>query len=211
MAFSGWPEAAFDVLERLEGDPPLSVRESLRKDRERLVRQPMVELVRAVADLDDAYADHLVTHFRKTAWWWQHQCAIIRIDRCVEVSLRFDLDGLHVQGSWWYAAPGQKERYRAAVADDASGPALAAIVETLRGEGYDIAGDVMKRVPRGYPPDHPRAALLRHRSLLAIRPLGCDEWLHTPAAVDYVLAAFEELRPFLSWLADHTSLDAVPP
>jgi uncharacterized protein (DUF2461 family) len=210
MSFTGWPQEAFDVLEQLEGDPPLSVRERVRNDRERLVRRPMVELVRAVADADDAYGDHLVTHFRKTAWWWQHQCAIVRIDRWVEVGLRFDLDGLHVQGAWWYAAPEQKQRFRAAVADDESGPELARIVEALQDKGYEIAGDVMKRVPRGYSPDHPRAELLRHRSLLAIRPLGCDGWLHTPEAVDRVFATFEELRPFLSWLADHTTVDAVP-
>lgn len=210
MSFTGWPEEAFDVLEQLEGDPPLSVRQSVRKDRERLVRRPMVELVQAVADIDDAYGDHLVTHYGKTAWWWQHQCALIRIDRCVEVSVRFDLDGLYVQGAWWYADPGQKERFREAVADESAGPELAEIVETLQGKGYEIDGDVMKRVPRGYSPDHPRALLLRHRSLLAKHPLGCDPWLHTPEAVERVHAAFEELRPFLSWLADHTSLDAEP-
>ncbi|GAB3432256.1 hypothetical protein GCM10027569_80730 [Flindersiella endophytica] len=210
MSFTGWPTEAFDVLEQLEGDPPLPVRERVRKDRERLVRKPMVELVQAVADIDDAYGDHLVTHFRKTAWWWQHQCAIVRIDRCVEVGLRFDLDGLHVQGAWWYADPGQKERFRAAVADESSGPELARIVEALQTKGFEIDGDVMRRVPRGYPPDHPRELLLRHRSLLAKLPLGCDQWLHTPEAVHRVLATFEDLRPFLSWLADHTSLDVEP-
>ncbi|HVX43481.1 MAG TPA: DUF2461 family protein [Mycobacteriales bacterium] len=75
----------------------------------------------------------------------------------------------------------------------------------------------MKRIPKGYPPGHPRAKLLRdtghpraellrHRNLIAERHLGCEEWLHTPEAGERVLAAFEELRPLTSWFADH-----VPP
>ncbi|MGH3487864.1 MAG: DUF2461 family protein, partial [Actinopolymorphaceae bacterium] len=58
---------------------------------------------------------------------------------------------------------------------------------------------------RGYPVGHPRAGMLRHRSLIAKRPLGCEDWLHTPAAVDRVLAAFAELRPLTSWLATYVA------
>ena len=46
-------------------------------------------------------------------------------------------------------------------------------------------------------PDHPRAALLRHRSLTATREL------ETSAVCDAepVYRACEQLRPLLSWLA----------
>lgn len=210
MSFTGWPEEAFDVLLQLEGDPPQSVRERVRKDRERLVRKPMVELMEAIADADKSYSDYMVCHYGKTLWWWQHQATIVRIDLNVEIGTHFDLDGLHVRGAWWYAAGEQRERFRGAVADDASGPELVEIIETLQSKGFEITGDLMKRVPRAYPPDHPRAWLLRHRSVLADRSLGCERWLHTPAVVERLLAVYDELRPFLSWLADHTSPDAAP-
>lgn len=200
--FTGWSEQAFDVLLRLDGDPPVALRESLRKEREQLVRQPMIALLQDVADADVTYDDFSVWGFRIMLWPWQRQCGIVRIERNIELSVTFDLDGLHVNGGGWYFGA-EREAFRAAVADDSSGPALVRIVEALRTRGYDIAGDVMKRVPRGYPADHPRAELLRHRSLSAGRPLGCDGWLHTPEAVDRVLAAFEELRPMMSWLAEH--------
>jgi hypothetical protein len=54
-------------------------------------------------------------------------------------------------------------------------------------------------VPRGYPADHPRAGLLRHRSLIAAREL------ESGAVRDAgpVYRACERLRPLLGWLAGH--------
>ncbi|MFF5279933.1 DUF2461 family protein, partial [Streptomyces sp. NPDC000133] len=112
-------------------------------------------------------------------------------------------DGLRIQGAWWYPDPGQVDMFRKAVASEGSGRELSAIVEDVRKKGYDISGDVMKRPPRGYPADHSRTNLLRHRSLIAARPLGCEEWLHTPEAVDRVLSAAADLDALLMWLVRH--------
>ncbi|MCY1138041.1 DUF2461 family protein [Actinoplanes sp. Pm04-4] len=200
--FTGWPEAAFQVLLRLEGEPSPEVMRALRKDREELVRQPMVALLDDLAWADPAFEDHAVWRYAKTPGPWQTQSALVRLARNVEISLRFNLDGLHVKGAWWYGTPDQIRRFRAAVAAD---PALEGMLADLRGRGYEITGDVMKRVPRDYPADHPRAGLLRHRSLLAIRTLGADDWLRTPAAVDAVLAAHKDLSPLLTWLTVHVA------
>jgi uncharacterized protein (DUF2461 family) len=59
-----------------------------------------------------------------------------------------------------------------------------------------ILGDVMKRVPRGHPVDHPRAGLLKHRSLTAGRELDPD----AVRDVEPVYRACERLRPLLGWL-----------
>lgn len=203
--FTGWEEAAFDVLLRLDGDPPRSVMAAVRKDRERLVRQPMISLLHDLAWANPAFEDHSVWRYAKTPWWWQNQCAIVRVGRDVEVGLRFNLDGLHVLGAWRYADSERIARFRAAVAEEASGSELAALLAGLRAAGFEMAGDVMKRVPRGYPADHTRAELLRHRSLIALCHLGCDDWLHTPEAVDRVLAAHARLRPLLDWLTRHVA------
>nr|WP_232546728.1 DUF2461 family protein [Streptomyces antimycoticus] len=126
----------------------------------------------------------------------------------IEIGLRFDLDGLRIQGAWWYPDPGQVDKFRKAVAAEGSGHELSAIIEDLRAKGYDISGDVMKRPPRGYPCDHSRTDLLRHRSLIAAQPLGCDDWLHTPEAVGKVLAAADDLDAMLTWLVRHVSSTA---
>ncbi|WP_327365454.1 DUF2461 family protein [Streptomyces sp. NBC_01217] len=205
-AFSGWTEQAFELLLRLEGMPSQEAREKRRKDRERLVRQPMIALLNDVADADGAYEDFSVWGFRKDPWWWQHQAAVIRIARNVEIGLRFDLDGLRIRGGWSYPDPGQVPLFRAAVAAQGSGPELVRAIGTLEERGYEITGDTMKRVPRGHDAGHPRADLLRYRSVRAARPLGGDCAQDTSALVGAVLEAAKELEPLLSWLAGHVSV-----
>jgi uncharacterized protein (DUF2461 family) len=73
-------------------------------------------------------------------------------------------------------------------------------VPSLAADGHEILGDVMKRIPRGYPADHPRADLLKHRSLTAVRELEPD----AVRDVEPVHRACERLRPLLGWLVDHT-------
>ena len=199
--FTGWPEGAFDVLLQLDGEPSVAVREKWRKDRERLVRQPMIALFNSVADADPAYEDFSVWGYGSMVWWWQHQFGIVRLPGRVELGVRFDLDGLEVSGGWMN---GPLEPFRAAVAEESSGTQLVAILEDLQGKGFVISGgDLLKRGPHGYPADHPRAELLRYRRLTAGLPLGCEDWLHTAETVDRVVAGFTELRPLMSWLGEH--------
>lgn len=198
--FSGWPKTAFDVLLQLDGDPPADVRETCRQRREQLVRQPMIALLHDVADADPTYEEFSVEGFRSPAYGrWQHQFATIRIRRTLVLGLAFDLDGLSVRGAWRPAASAEIESYRQAVADEVSGDELVAVMRALRENGFEVDGNAMKRMPRRYPADHPRAEWLRQRSLVATRPLGCPDWLHTPHTIERVLAAFEELGPFLDW------------
>ncbi|GAB3752835.1 DUF2461 family protein [Microlunatus parietis] len=204
MAFSGWPREAFDVLARLQGDPSPSEREAVRPEREGLVRRPMVALLQDLAERDQAYADHSVWRYATTVPAWQRQGAAIRLERNVELGISLDLDGLRVQGAWWYAPPEQRDRYRDAVAGK-PGVHLERAVRTLRRRSFTVGGDVMVRVPRGYPADHPRALLLRHRSVIAARRLGTGAWLHQATALDHVQAAAEELRPLLEWFCDHVA------
>lgn len=204
--FEGWPREAFDVLLRLEGEPSADLRRECRREREELVRQPMIELLNAVADADSAYEDFSVWGYGEVLLRaWQRQSAIVRLARNVELGVRFDLDGLEVCLAWWYAPSAQIERYRAAVADDGSGSRLVALVRKLDREGFVLSGELLKRPLRGYPVDHPRAELLRHKSVIATRSLGCEEWIHTPAAADEVLAAFSQLQPMTRWLVENVS------
>jgi uncharacterized protein DUF2461 len=204
--FTGWPTTAFDVLLQLDGDPPAAVRQRCRKDRERLVRAPMIALLQDLADVDEFYDDFTVEGFVSPYYGrWQHQYATIRIARSVSIRLAFDLDGLRLVGTWWPADPVQIQQYRAAIAADPSGAELVKILKALQERDSEIIGDQMKRMPRGYPIDHPRADLLRHRSLTSELALGCEDWLHTAEAVDHVMAAAAELRPFTSWFATNVA------
>jgi len=197
--FHGWPEQAYAVLLELGGEPSLQTRERARRHREKQVRQPMIDLLNDLADVDPWYEDFSVWRYASTAYWWQNQCAVVRVARNIEIGFCFNLDGVHIQAAWWYADAGQIALYRAAAAADGSGRALADLVSSLAADGHEIRGDVMKRVPRGYPADHPRAGLLKHRSLIAARELEPE----AVRGVEPVYRACERLRPLLGWLAQH--------
>jgi uncharacterized protein (DUF2461 family) len=202
--FRGWPERAYEVLLQLSGEPSRETRELVRRDREQQVRQPMIDLLNDLADLDPWYEDFAVWRYASTAYWWQNQCAIVRVARNIDISFGFNVDGLRVKAAWWYAGPAEIALFRAAAAADESGRTLADLVSSLAADGHEIGGDVMKRVPRGYPADHPRAGLLRHRSLIAGREIEADAVVD----VEPVYRACERLRPLLGWLAEHTVVGA---
>jgi uncharacterized protein (DUF2461 family) len=206
--FNGWPTEAFDVLLKLEGEPSVEFREQCRKDREKLVRKPMIDLLNDLADADETYEDFFVWSFHKMIWPWQRQVGVIRVRPNFEIALAFDLDGLQMHSSCWFSGQPQRELYRHAVAEARTGARLQALVDGVRDAGFHVSGDVMKRAPREYPQDHRRAELLRHRSLLTQKPLGCDDWLHTSETVDRVLDTFAELRPMMSWFLEHVPDDS---
>jgi Conserved hypothetical protein (DUF2461) len=199
--FQGWPEQAYAVLLELGGEPSRDGRERVRRRREEYVRQPMIDLFNDLADGDPRYEDFAVWRYGTTAYWWQNQCGIVRVARNVEIGFRFNLDGLRITAAWWYAGSEQIATFRAAVAADDSGRALEDLVSALTTDGHEIQGDVMKRVPRGYPADHPRADLLKHRSLIAARELESD----LIGDADPVYRACEGMRPLLDWLTEHVA------
>jgi hypothetical protein len=97
----------------------------------------------------------------------------------------------------------QKERlprYREQVLDDARGEELERIVYALRAEGYVVGGEGYKRVPPGFPADHPRAPLLRHRGLFATLNVAHPPELFTEQFVDDAFEHFARMAPLHAWL-----------
>jgi len=114
--------------------------------------------------------------------------------------LQISADGLLLGGGYHSNSPAQLARFRTAVDAPVSGSALASIVEALPGAGFDIEGEKLKTVPRGFPKDHPRAELLKHKTLHAGAMLGCPEWMSTAGSVQEVAARWEQLRPLVDWV-----------
>ena len=57
----------------------------------------------------------------------------------------------------------------------------------------------MKRVPNGYPKDHPQADLFKQRDWLLVQEMS-DKQLFDPHLVDWVLTEFEKTKDFSQWL-----------
>jgi uncharacterized protein (TIGR02453 family) len=114
--------------------------------------------------------------------------------------LSLSADGLFLGGGIYHPAADQLDRLRRAVADDVQGPALERIVAELGEAGFEVSGDVMTRAPRGYPPDHPRAELLKHRSLVGHRHWEPAGWLHTRTALTRIRESWRRLAPLSDWV-----------
>ncbi|ABM10218.1 DUF2461 domain-containing protein [Paenarthrobacter aurescens] len=119
--------------------------------------------------------------------------------------LQISADGLLIGGGYHSHTPAQLARFRAAVDAPDSGLELQKIVEAVAAKGFAIEGEKLKTVPRGFDQDHPRAELLKHKSLSAGVEVGQPDWLSTPAAKDRIAARWEVLRPLVGWVSDHAA------
>jgi len=120
--------------------------------------------------------------------------------------VQLSADGLYVAGGSWHLATDQVARLRAAVDDKATGPRLVKVLTALEKDGWSIGGDRLVRVPRPYDADHPRADLLRAKTLAANQPFEPAEWLHTPECGDRIAAAWRALKPLNDWLHRHVGV-----
>jgi len=119
--------------------------------------------------------------------------------------LHLDADGLSVGGGYRSAAPAQLARFRAAVDAPSSGAALEEIARQLEADGYALSPPDLKSAPRGFPKDHPRAELLRHKTLSASLELGRPDWLETGKAEKQIADHWEQLRPLVEWVTRHAA------
>ncbi|MCB9729038.1 MAG: DUF2461 domain-containing protein [Deltaproteobacteria bacterium] len=184
------------------------------------VREPARAFIRAMGERLPAISRHLVADDRKVGG------SLMRIHRDVRfskdkrpyktnVGVHFRLDvgkDVHAPGLYLHLEPGQcfvgaglwrperpaldliraaiaerPDRFRALVED----PALA--------ERFSRDGEALKRVPRGYPADHPMADELKRTS----HTLGAsfpDEEATRPGFVDRVAERYAAASPFLGFL-----------
>jgi uncharacterized protein (TIGR02453 family) len=117
--------------------------------------------------------------------------------------LQISAAGLFVAGGYWDTSSAQVERLRRAIADDVAGPALERTLVAVRKAGFEVGGHTITRVPPGYPKDHPRGTLLRHKSLTAHRDLGCPDWIATKRAKTEIVKTWRKLAPLTAWLDTH--------
>jgi uncharacterized protein (TIGR02453 family) len=108
--------------------------------------------------------------------------------------------GLYTASGLYHPGRPELERVRAAIADPDTGPELEAVLRRAAGKGLEPWLDPLQRMPRPWPPDHPRADLLKARSLV----LNCQHerasWLQTAELLDHLLADWKAMIPFNRWL-----------
>jgi uncharacterized protein (TIGR02453 family) len=204
VKFSGFPTTAKDFYDDLESDNSKTFWAAHKEVYETAVRAPMEALVAELASefgagklfrpyRDVRFAKDKTPYKTHQGAWFDESSVYVQISAA----------GLFVAGGYWRTSPEQISRLRRAVGDDVVGPALEKALKAVRSKGFEVGGQQLTRVPTGFAKDHPRAELLRHKTLVAHRELGFGDWLATAKARGEVVKAWRALAPLNSWLATH--------
>lgn len=96
--------------------------------------------------------------------------------------------------------PAKLARWRKAVVGK-PGDALVALMAKLGKAGYTVGGyDDYKRVPQGFAPDHPRAALLKQRGLTCAFPEIPRGLVHQAGFARWLVQHAKATAPLVVWL-----------
>ncbi len=205
MAFGGWPAEALAFYAGLEDDNSREYWTSRKAVYQERVLRPMEELLEALAPefgepkIFRPYRD--IRFSRDKTPYKTHIGATLGSSCYVQLSA----DGLSAGAGRWHLEPDELARYRAGVAGP-DGAELAAIVAALSADGVQVHGHgTLKSAPRGYPADHPRIDLLRHKGLTTWRHWNTEPWLSTPAPLEKTREFFAASAPFCDWLGSHVN------
>jgi uncharacterized protein (TIGR02453 family) len=205
-AFTGFPVAALDFYDDLEVDNTKSFWEKHRAVYEESVKAPMTALCRDLApEFGDAkvFRPYRDVRFAKDKTPYKtHQGAFVAVGAATGWYVELSARGMRVGAGFYEASGARLAAIRDAMADDRTGPVLERLLASYDADGWEIGGEQLKTAPRGYPADHPRIALLRHKQLFVGRPYGFDG-LDDPAVEDRVRADWRALRPLVEWVADN--------
>ena len=205
--FAGFPVAALDFYDDLEVDNTRAYWEKHKDVYTESVKAPMAALCAALApEFGEAkvFRPYRDVRFAKDKTPFKtHQGAFVPAGPAtgwyVEVSAR----GVRTGAGFYEASSPRLASIRAAIDDDRRGQELERLLAGLAADGWDVAGERLKTTPRGYPADHPRIGLLRHKSMTVGRSHGFEPVVHTPELLDVVRDDWRALRPFVEWVAEN--------
>lgn len=200
MAFTGWPVEAVEFYEGLEADNSKVYWQAHKAVYEQQVRGPMEQLLAELADEfgpGKMFRPYRDVRFSADKAPYKTTCAAT-VGRGY---VSFAADGLSVGGGLYMPDGPTLQRYRTAVDRDKSGQQLAEIVAALHEAGYQtMAHEVLKTAPRGFPKDHPRIDLLRHKGIAMMKTWPVGAWLGTAKAKERVVSTLRAGVPLNEWL-----------
>ena len=200
-----WSADAFEFLAQLRENNNRDWFKANRGSYDEHLRRPAEELADSLSHLGEP---HFFRPFRDARF---HRGDPIREDIAVAIFpggasgyyFRLALDGLMLGAGLHEPRPDQLERFRDAIADDTRGDGFEDAVESSCKHGFRMVEPELKRVPRGYPPDHPRGDRLRMKSITVFKHHAPDEYLRSTESDAMVRAELESTTPMVAWLADN--------
>jgi uncharacterized protein (TIGR02453 family) len=212
MAFCGWPAEAVEFYRGLSADNTKAYWTEHKQVYDSLVHAPMAELL---AELEPEFGPARIARpYRDVRFRADKSPYKTAIYATLEAGgyVKFSADGLTAGLGYFMMAADQLDRYRRAVADDSSGAGLTEIIARLDAGQIQVGGTQdLKSAPRGYPRDHPRLDLLRHKGLIAWRDWPVAAWLATAAARRRVADFLHAAAPLQDWLDEQVGPSTTAP
>ena len=210
MEFTGFPVAALDFYDDLEVDNTKSFWEANKHVYAEAVRAPMTALMTALEPEFAAEGEHAkvfrpyrdVRFAKDKTPYKTHQGAFVSAAPATGWYVEISPRGTRVGAGCYDASGPRLAAFRDAIAEDKTGRRLARLLRGYDKDGWEIGGDRLKTTPRGYPADHPRIELLRHKQLFVGRSYGFEADALGPGLLDRVRADWQALRPLVEWLAE---------
>jgi uncharacterized protein (TIGR02453 family) len=219
-AFTGFPRATFTWFAGLEADNSKAWFTAHRETYDTVVRGELEALLEELADelggRVKLFRQHRDTRFSRDKSPYKTTTYGVIADRPDgEASLYAQLSsgGLFAGTGYYQMAADQLARFRKEIANETSGPKLEGILADVHAAGLESWGETLKTAPRGYPRDHPRVALLRHKLLIAgrrLEPRG-RSGLARDAALTFTRDTWAACMPMTAWLDEHVGVSQLPP
>ena len=206
VTFAGFPVEALDFYDDLEADNTKSFWAAHKHVWERSVRDPMLALTEELgpefgpAKVFRPYRD--VRFAKDKTPYKDHQGAFVAAAPATGWYVELGAPGVRVGAGFYEADSARLARIRGAVADERRGGELERVLAGLERRGWERGGETLRTSPRGWPADHPRIGLLRHKSLVVGRSYGFEDVVHTRALLDRVRSDWRAARPLVEWLAN---------
>lgn len=207
-AFAGFPAEAFDWFAGLEAENTREWFAAHRDTYEEAVRGPLeamlLELAEELGGEVKVFRQHRDVRFSPDKSPYKTRTYGVVFAAPAPLYAQVDREGLFAGTGYHMLDAAQLELFRAAAADDATGPALEAAIGAARAGGVETFGEALKTAPRGYPRDHPRIALLRHKALFGgARLEAAANGIAAAAALGHARATWTACAPMNAWLGEH--------
>ena len=208
MTFTGFPKEALDFYDDLELDNTKSFWASHKDVYDTCVKAPMVALTSALegefgtAKVFRPYRD--VRFAKDKTPYKNHQGAYVATSSGSGWYVQLSAAGVFVGVGYYGPSPEALASIREAIDDDRRGADFEKLVGGLVKKGWELGGEMLKTAPKGYPADHPRIELLRHKSLTLGRSYGFEPVIHTPKLLTKIRSDWRAARPFVEWVGENS-------
>ncbi|MEV4770771.1 DUF2461 domain-containing protein [Micromonospora humida] len=207
--FMGFPQDAFSFYEGLEKNNTKDYWEAHKATWETTVQTPVEKLMR---DLEPDFGplrtfrpqrDVRFSPDKSPYKTWTGVTTTSRAVGGVGCFLRPEADGLRLACGAMVLARDQLERFRAALDHPTHGAEFDRVVLDLAARGLPVGGGrepALRRVPKGFPKDHPRAESLKWKGVVVLREFERAAWMSTPEAMDVVRDVWQGAAPLNEWI-----------